>query len=144
MRFQVRHSRPQFLVRRVAQPYCSHACPNHCRAGRSAQQHWISAARHRVDTKLILSLGNLPKLFGGTEFTEGTLRFAWHITTVSWWAIAALLVFAHQGSLTTAMALEVIAVAALACAALPIVFTRGRHLSWVVFVLVAALVHFAA
>ena len=88
--------------------------------------------------------GNLPKLFGGTEFTEGTLRFAWHITTVSWWAIAALLVFAHQGSLTTAMALEVIAVAALACAALPIVFTRGRHLSWVVFVLVAALVHFAA
>ncbi|MDC7807411.1 hypothetical protein PQS31_11325 [Luteimonas sp BLCC-B24] len=23
---------------------------------------------------------NLPKLFGGTEFTTRTLRFAWHIT----------------------------------------------------------------
>ena len=24
----------------------------------------------------------LPKLFGGPEFTKNTLRFAWHLTTV--------------------------------------------------------------
>ena len=88
--------------------------------------------------------GNLPRLFGGTEFTQGTLRFAWHITTVAWWAIALLLLFAHRGTLSTTSVLHVIAGAAMASAALPIIFTRGKHLSWVVFLLVAALVLFAA
>jgi hypothetical protein len=85
----------------------------------------------------------LPKLFGGTEFTEGTLRFAWHLTTVAWWAFALLLVLAHQGALSTANLLHVVAGACLASAALPLVFTRGKHLSWVVFLAVSALVFFA-
>ena len=88
--------------------------------------------------------GNLPKLLGGMEFTQGTLRFAWHVTTVAWWALALLLVLAHRGPLSTASVLNVIAGAALATAVLPIFFTRGKHLSWVVFLLVAALVAFAA
>lgn len=88
--------------------------------------------------------GNLPKLLGGTQFTEGTLRFAWHITTVAWWAFALLLVFAHSGSLSTTTVLHVIAGAAVLSAALPIVFTRGLHLSWVAFLLVAGLVLYAA
>lgn len=88
--------------------------------------------------------GDLPKLLGGTWFTKGTLRFAWHLTTVAWWALAVLLVFAHGGSLSTPRVLYVIASAALVSAALPIVFTRGRHLSWIVFALVAALVFAAA
>lgn len=88
--------------------------------------------------------GNLPKLLGGTEFTEGTLRFAWHITTVAWWAFALLLVLAHVGSLSKATVLPVIAGAALVSAVLPILFTRGKHLSWVAFLIVAALVLYAA
>ena len=88
--------------------------------------------------------GGLPELLGGTEFTKGTLRFAWHITTVAWWAIALLLVFAYRGSLSTTSVLQVIACAALASAALPIFFTRGRHLSWIVFLLVAVLVFYGA
>jgi hypothetical protein len=82
----------------------------------------------------------LPKLFGGTEFTVGTLRFAWHITTVAWWAIALLLFFASRGPLSSAVVLQVIAGAAVASAALPLFFTKGKHLSWVVFLLVAVLV----
>ena len=88
--------------------------------------------------------GGLPRLFGGTEFTEGTLRFAWHITTVAWWAIALLLLLAHRGSLSTTSVLHVIAGTAMASAALPIFFTRGKHLSWVVFLLVGALVYFSS
>jgi hypothetical protein len=84
--------------------------------------------------------GNLPKLLGGTEFTQGTLRFAWHITTIAWWAFAVLLVLGHQGSLSASSTLQIIAGAAIASAALPLVFTRGKHLSWVAFLLVAALV----
>lgn len=88
--------------------------------------------------------GNLPQLLGGTAFTEGTLRFAWHLTTVAWWAIALLLLFAHQGSLSTSRLLYVIAGAALVSAVLPFIFTRARHLSWVAFLVVAAIMAFAA
>ena len=28
--------------------------------------------------------GDLPRLFGGVEFTQQTLRFAWHLTSVAW------------------------------------------------------------
>ena len=82
----------------------------------------------------------LPKLFGGTAFTIGTLRFAWHITTVAWWGIAYLLFLAAQEALSQDQVLTVIGATSLVSAALPIFFTRGKHLSWVVFLLVGALV----
>ncbi|GAA3930276.1 hypothetical protein [Luteimonas lutimaris] len=43
---------------------------------------------------------DLPKLFGSSEFTIRTLRFAWHVTTVAWFGFAALLVHAGRGDLT--------------------------------------------
>lgn len=81
----------------------------------------------------------LPKLFGGTAFTIGTLRFAWHITTVAWWGIAYLLFIAAQGTLSKDQVLAVIGTTSLVSAALPLYFTRGKHLSWLVFLLVGAL-----
>ena len=87
---------------------------------------------------------DLPKLFGGTTFTTTTLRFAWHLTTVAWWAFAALLFDAGQGTLSTSRTLQLIAVAAFVSGLFPLVFTRGRHLSWIVFFVVAGLVWMAA
>src|SRR3990167_4193780 len=81
----------------------------------------------------------LPKLFGSTAFTTGTLRFAWHITTVAWWGIACLLFLAAQGPLSKDEVLDVIGAISLMSAALPLYFTRGKHFSWVVFLLVGAL-----
>ena len=77
----------------------------------------------------------LPKLFGGTEFTAGTLRFAWHITTLAWFGFAALLVLLPE---STPVLLTVSIVSALSglCAAY---FTKGKHLSWLVFFVVSAL-----
>jgi hypothetical protein len=63
---------------------------------------------------------DLPKLFGGTEFTTRTLRFAWHLTSVAWIGLAAA-TFATSG------------LAAL-------VGSRGRHLAWIAFLAIAALV----
>src|SRR5512147_713942 len=40
----------------------------------------------------LLRRDDLPKLFGGTEFTKRTLRFAWHLTSVAWLSFAAVLV----------------------------------------------------
>jgi len=82
---------------------------------------------------------NLPKLFGGTEFTTRTLRFAWHVTTVAWWGIAAMLWLAASGSLTQSSALAVIGCTSLLSGLLPLFFTRGRHLSWILFFIVGAI-----
>ena len=82
---------------------------------------------------------DLPKLFGGTAFTIGTLRFAWHITTVTWFGLAAILWQLDRGALTPHATAQIIGGTALACGVLPIVFTRGRHLSWVVFLAIGVL-----
>lgn len=83
---------------------------------------------------------NLPKLLGSTAFTIGTLRFVWHLTTVAWGALALLILSAGQGSISKEQVLTVIGFAALASATFPLYFTRGKHLSWLVFLAVGALV----
>lgn len=82
----------------------------------------------------------LPKLFGGTAFTTGTLRFAWHLTTVVWWGLAYLTVVAAYGNISRDQFLLVMGVISLVSAAFPLYFTRGKHLSWLVFLLVGVLV----
>ena len=81
----------------------------------------------------------LPKLFGSTQFTARTLRFAWHITTVAWFAFAALLVLLGQGQLTSASALQVIGCAAIVSGLLPLIITRGKHLSWLVLFVIGGI-----
>ncbi|MCE3263987.1 MAG: hypothetical protein K0R43_3066 [Pseudoduganella sp.] len=87
---------------------------------------------------------NLPQLFGGTAFTTGTLRFVWHLLTVVWWGIAILLLRASGQPLQTQFVLQVFSAVALVSGFFPLVFTRGRHLSWIVFFAVAMLLWFAA
>src|SRR5258708_4429486 len=61
---------------------------------------------------------DLPKLFGGTEFTTRTLRLAWHATTIAWWGAAAFFWSMAQGWLPSAIAAPILAVVFLASAAL--------------------------
>ena len=86
---------------------------------------------------------DLPRLFGGTAFTIGTLRFAWHLTTVAWWGFAYLAFAASQGPVSTDQALATVGGVALVSAAFPLYFTRGRHLSWIVFLIVGVLAFLA-
>ncbi len=86
----------------------------------------------------------LPRLMGGTAFTAGTLRFVWHLLTLVWWGVAVLVVKASSQALDTRLVLHVFSVVALLSALFPIVFTRGRHLSWIAFLAVAALLWLAA
>ena len=86
---------------------------------------------------------DLPKIFGGTEFTTRTLRFAWHITTVAWWGLASMLVLAARGELNSRSALVSIAFIALLSATLPLIITKGRHLSWLVLIAIAALIYYS-
>ncbi len=91
-----------------------------------------------------LQRDSLPKLLGSTEFTAGTLRFVWHLLTVAWWGLASLVIFSANSLFTSTHALQVIAVVAVVSAIPPLYFTRGKHLSWIVFLLVGALLLFAS
>ena len=81
----------------------------------------------------------LPQLFGSTAFTIGTLRFVWHLTTVAWRGLAWPILIAAGGAVSKDQVLGVIGVVALVSAAFPLYFTKGKHLSWLVFLLVGVL-----
>lgn len=85
---------------------------------------------------------NIPQLFGSDDFTKRTLRFAWHLTTVAWFGAAALLLILGSSRLDASARLlsKVIAATFLASAVVALVGSRGRHPSWVVFLLIAGLV----
>ncbi|WP_133001230.1 hypothetical protein [Luteimonas arsenica] len=82
---------------------------------------------------------DLPKLFGSAEFTTRTLRFAWHITTVAWFGFAALLVHAARGDLTVQGMLQIIGFTSVVSGFLPLILTRGRHLSWLVLFVIGGI-----
>ncbi|MDY7092714.1 MAG: hypothetical protein SX243_07050 [Acidobacteriota bacterium] len=82
---------------------------------------------------------NLPKLFGGTEFTRLTLRFAWHITSLAWLGFAGVLVLlAHPPADPSRLGL-VVGLTFLAHGLLAGVASKGKHLSWIVFLAVGIL-----
>ncbi|ATD66225.1 hypothetical protein CNR27_01140 [Luteimonas chenhongjianii] len=82
---------------------------------------------------------DLPKLFGGSEFTTRTLRFAWHITTIGWYGFAALLVHAGRGDLTVSGMLQILGLTFVASGFLPLLLTRGKHLSWLVLFVIGGI-----
>jgi hypothetical protein len=78
---------------------------------------------------------NLPHLFGSDAFTKGTLRFAWHITTLCWFGFAALLLLLPDSTVL----LLTVGLIFLASGVLSAYYTKGKHLSWLVFFAISAL-----
>ena len=87
---------------------------------------------------------NLPRLFGSDDFTKRTLRFVWHATTIAWWGLGAVmaLVAASQTDQVGSTVLAVVALTFLVTGIITLVQTRGRHLSWVMFLAIAVLCWF--
>ena len=82
---------------------------------------------------------DLPKLFGSPDFTIRTLRFAWHLTTIAWFGLGSLLIYVARGEVTVEGVLHVVATTCVISALLPLIWTRGKHLSWVIFLAVGAI-----
>jgi len=81
---------------------------------------------------------NLPKLFGDDWFTKQTLRFAWHITSIAWWGFAALLFsLTETQSLLAHSILIAISVVFTLSGVIALIFSKAKHLSWVVFFVIA-------
>ena len=97
--------------------------------------HSILGERHIL---IRLFRRDFPELFGGADFTRRTLRFARHFTTVLAFGIFALLV--QLAGLASAQALtSVIGWTLLIAGLLPLIHTRGQHLSWVILFAAGAL-----
>jgi hypothetical protein len=85
---------------------------------------------------------DLPRLFGSDLFTRRTLRFAWHLTTVVWFGIGALLLAVPGGApaaVDSGRLGSILTVTALASAVVSLVGSRARHPAWLVFLAIAAL-----
>jgi hypothetical protein len=83
--------------------------------------------------------GELPKLFGGTEFTRRTLRFAWHVTSIAWCGFAALFVLMAHPPVTMRSLGIALGAPLLATAAVILIASRGRHLAWPVFLVAGSI-----
>lgn len=86
----------------------------------------------RYIIRWLLRHGDLPILMGSTAFAARTIRFAWHVTSVLALGMAIVLM---QLAVNASEVAVVVAIGCtlIACGVLPLVYTRGRHLSWVVF-----------
>lgn len=72
-------------------------------------------------------------------FVRRTLRFAWHITGIAWCGLGAILVLLARGEASGQNVATVVG-ATFAVTGLVVLFSsRGRHLAWIVFGLIAAL-----
>ena len=85
----------------------------------------------------------MPKLFGSSEGMIRTLRFAWHVTSVAWWGLAVIVVLLAQPPVTSNAIGLVIGCTFLIHFAIVLVASRGRHLSWPVFLAIGILVIYA-
>ena len=83
---------------------------------------------------------NIPRLFGSDWFTKRTLRFAWHLTTIAWFGFAALLLVLSDGNgIVTESVLYTVGAVFLISGLLAFAYTKGRHLSWIVFWAIAGI-----
>jgi hypothetical protein len=100
----------------------------------------------RFVLRRLLRKSDLPHLLGGDQFMKQTLRLAWHITSVIGIGLAALLVIiaSHSSSVMSREIAYVIAATTALSGLVALVGSRGRHLSWLAFFLVAALAWFGA
>ena len=85
----------------------------------------------------LLQKSDLPKLFGGTKFTQNTLRFAWHITTVAWLGLALILVYLAVGQISKQIIGNVIGITFLIHFFVALIASKGKHLSWLAFLVIS-------
>lgn len=108
----------------------------------------IAAAHSYLGERYILirlfRRSDLPKVRGSEWFTKATLRFAWHVTSVAWLGFAAILVVLSQQQVEMSSIARIVALTFLVSAIVSAIGGRGRHYSWVVFLVIALLVWFAS
>src|SRR5262245_28989482 len=87
----------------------------------------------------------LPVLRGSDRGTKNVMRFAWHLTSVAWWGLGAvLLILALPSVNPMTLIAKAIAVTFAIHAVITAGASRGRHYAWIVFGAIAVLAWFAS
>jgi hypothetical protein len=92
----------------------------------------------------LFRFGGLPKLYGGTEFTIRTLRFAWHITTIAWWGFAAIITQLAHGTISTSSVAFAIGITFVATGVVTLVISKTKHFAWPIFMFIGCVSLYAA
>ena len=88
---------------------------------------------------------NIPKVNGSSWYTKRVLRFAWHLTTVSWWGFAAILVVLEFPTINAQrFVLSVVSIVFFVSGVMSASSTKFQHLSWPVFWLTSVLCGYVA
>jgi hypothetical protein len=89
----------------------------------------------------LLAPGRRQGILERSDFARQVLRFAWHLTTVAWWGIGAMLISAAVTPLdpSSHSILAIIAVTFFITGIVILVAGRGRHLAWPIFLAIAGL-----
>ncbi len=104
-----------------------------------------SVLGERFVLRRLARLDNLPRLvLGGQEMMVPLLRFAWHITTIAWFGFAAIVALMAHGSLSNVSAAWVVAATFLLCGVISVIASRGRHYSWIIFLVVGLIALYEA
>lgn len=96
--------------------------------------------------KRLLRRNDLPQVLGSDLFTKRVLRFAWHITTIAWWGFAGIIIsflFPDTVPVKT-IVLLITSLTFLLSGAISGISSRGKHLSWIVFLVIAICTFYAA
>jgi hypothetical protein len=80
-----------------------------------------------------LLVGDLPPFMGRPGGVRGVLRVSWHLLSVAWWGVGAVLAYAAAAGpdAVGAGALRILAGTVGATGAIILVASRGRHPAWV-------------
>lgn len=87
---------------------------------------------------------DLPKIFGSVRHTKNTLRFAWHLTSVAWLGFALILVLLLNPGVTNVQIANTIGIVFVLHFLVALLGSRGRHFSWIVFLVISIAVLYQA
>jgi hypothetical protein len=88
--------------------------------------------------------GNLPKIRGSEQTTATTIRVAWHITTYLFWAFGVILILLARDALSFQSVAAILAGTFLPMGLLSLIASRGRHVSWLPFLIIGGASLYAA
>jgi hypothetical protein len=92
----------------------------------------------RMILQPVLSMEDLPKLRGSRRGMEKIVRFAWHLTSVYFLAIAAILFYLSRTAADPSI-IKIIIVTNIVSAVITFSISRGRHYAWIVFLAIGIL-----
>ena len=99
---------------------------------------WIG---ERLIIQPVLATPDLPKLRGSRAGMRKILRFAWHLTSVFFVAMAAIMLHYSRATKDISV-LHIIAVTYFISAIVTFAASRGRHYTWPIFLLIGSLTWF--